>query len=138
MQVSISGAAGMVTTNKAGDCIGLSGTVLGTGARVLLILLLFNFVAFAAQACVVPSSVAAGIDAPGAPCDEESESCLADAFYNDGNLRSRLTVFPRSGPPTQPLVIPVTPEPTVSSRSEAWWLSDPPTPLRLQICRLLF
>ncbi|HWI14888.1 MAG TPA: hypothetical protein VNT02_11585, partial [Burkholderiales bacterium] len=72
------------------------------------------------------------------PCGEESEGCLADEFYNDGDLRIRLTVFPHSGPPTEPLVIPVVPERPSSSRSQAWSLANPPTPLRLQICRLLF
>ncbi|HWI15296.1 MAG TPA: hypothetical protein VNT02_13625 [Burkholderiales bacterium] len=76
----------------------------------MLILLLFNVVAFASQACAVASSAAQDIDAPGTPCNEESEGCLADAFYNDGNLRIRLTVSPHNGPPTEPLVIPVAPE----------------------------
>jgi hypothetical protein len=128
-----------VTTNHIGGLMyHLSQNALRRLSHVLLVLLLFNVVAFASQACAAGSVSSASIDASGAPCDEEDESCLADMFENDGTLRSRLTVFPQGVPPTQPLVMPVAPEQRLSFRWQAWSRVEPPIPLRLQVCKLLF
>jgi hypothetical protein len=109
-------------------------------SRALLLLLLLNVAAFATQACAVASTPSAIADSTAPhPCDADGdEGCLAEIFYNDGTLRTRLVVSAHNGPPTAALTLPVSAEQPSSFRWTAWPLLDPPPPLRLQICRLLF
>ena len=128
----------MAATNTPGRRIRLSQRTLQRLSRVLLVLLLFNVAAFAAQACAVASTSSASVDFTAPPCDGDDEGCLAETFGNDGTLRSRPAVYAQSVPPTEPLGIPVTSEQPRLPLRAAWPVLEPPAPLRLQICRLLF
>jgi hypothetical protein len=105
------------------------------------LVLLLNVAAFATQTCAIASSTSSTIVDSTAPypCDAgDDEGCLAEIFGNDGTLHSRPIVSAHNGPPTAVLILPVSAEQSSSFRWTARPLLEPPPPLRLQICRLLF
>jgi len=108
-------------------------------ARTLLMVLLFNVGAYASQTCAAAFVAPMDNTSSTEPCDMEDGECLADLQANDGTIRSRLTVSPHDGPPTQALIVPVVSSPSPVSHQQARAPSDrSPSPLLLRICRLLF
>lgn len=110
-----------------------------TVCHMLLGLLLFNTLAFASQACVVPSHASAIEVLSDHPCDvtDDDDVCLAEVVECDEAVDSRPATF-ASAPATAVLTIPKAPDKLPVREIAAWSLTiGPPTPIRQQICRLL-
>lgn len=116
----------------------LSKQMFYTVCHVLLGLLLFNTLAFASQACVVPSYASAIEDLSGHPCDvTDDDVCLAEAVECDGAINSHPAKF-IGAPSTAVLTITKALDKLPLQGIAAWSLIiGAPTPIRQQICRLL-